>query len=153
MSAPMIIPFNFQPVNTVVGTTATYTVPAGKYAIVRLDGTAVAKISSAYASTTGVNASPTATAGNKSSEIILKSGDILSSSLSNAGGSVAGDGNGAGGSAESIATYLVNGVAIFVVKAVISCTTAYNSNGMPSVINFSGTTTLGYLASEYNIIS
>jgi hypothetical protein len=31
MSAPMIIPFNFQPVNT-GSTTGTYTVPAGKYA-------------------------------------------------------------------------------------------------------------------------
>jgi hypothetical protein len=35
MSAPMIIPFNFQPVNT-GATTGTYTVPAGKYAYINL---------------------------------------------------------------------------------------------------------------------
>jgi hypothetical protein len=37
MSAPYIIPFNHQPVTTGVSTSGTYTVPAGKYARVKLN--------------------------------------------------------------------------------------------------------------------
>ena len=36
MSAPYIIPFNFQPVSTVASSSGTYTVPAGKYARVTM---------------------------------------------------------------------------------------------------------------------
>lgn len=36
MSAPYIIPFNFQPVSTVASSSGTYTVPAGKYARVTI---------------------------------------------------------------------------------------------------------------------
>lgn len=37
MSAPYIIPFNFQPVSTVASSSGTYTVPAGKYAKVTIE--------------------------------------------------------------------------------------------------------------------
>jgi hypothetical protein len=154
MSTPFIIPFNFQPVTTVVATTASYTVPAGKYSRVVIDMDCSAWITSATQSTgtggTAVGGSP----GNssKTKELWLKAGDVLTNSTTNASGSVISAASGAaGGVGTSTATFTLNSTVIATCKA--SATAAVFAGSIAGSVTFSGIATVSYTASEYNVIS
>lgn len=94
MPAPFIVPFNNQPVNTGV-TTASYTVPAGKYSrvIVTVGLTASVSKSPVASATTGAAAQAGSYTANQGSfndklELWLKAGDVLSFTTSVASGAV-----------------------------------------------------------------
>ena len=82
MSAPFLIPFNFQPINTVVGSSGTYTVPANKYAYATVTLNSTIGLLS-FTSTGIVSPSRQINAltinnGSKVFGIYLKAGDVLS---------------------------------------------------------------------------
>lgn len=164
MSAPYIIPFNFQPVNTVVGTSASYTVPAGKYAIAKINISA-----STWLNGFGGTSSPvsgTASTPNSSStsaclpfELILKAGDALTFTVSDAS-NYSGSNNGstvtfALGAISSSVVVSLNGVLI----AKITSSTSFGSFTCPTggagtayIVAGNGNYS-SYAISEYNQIS
>jgi len=152
MGSPMIIPFNFQPVNTVVGTTASYTVPAGKYAKVSITASASSRLAPGSGSSSQYSINTLSASSNSDTkDIMLKSGDVLTSSLTNASGSHSTSTTViTQGSSESVVNVMVNGVVIFSVRAPIS--TGVNTTSNPAVLlcNYTGSTSVGYIASEYN---
>lgn len=132
------------PAKTVVGT-GSYTVPAGRWAIVTLSLDCTATASGTGTAPGGQNGGGSSGSGSKSVQLILKAGDALSSSLSNASGSVAcltsSINSGSGTSSVSVTLN-----ASIVQK--LSCTAFVMCTG-PMTNTFSGTTAYGYVASEY----
>jgi hypothetical protein len=139
-----------QPVNTVVGTTASYTVPVGKWAVVRVNINAASKI--VDTSTASGISNPlvlNTTSVSDSEVIVLKSGDILTFSTTipsqthtvNATNVVT-------RSSDCISNALVNGIIVFSVKSTISSHTASGTTGYACA--HSGVASSGYIASEYN---
>jgi len=151
MSAPYIIPFNFQPTNIVAGTTAAYTVPSGFYAIVKVSMTATAHASHPEVGAGASGSQVSTDSSEKCFELILMDGDQITSSLSNASGTFA---TGASAtemaSATTTATVSVNATAIAVCKAVVGATANTSAS---TTITFSGESHVGYVAAEYPVIS
>lgn len=137
-----------QPVNTVVGTTASYTVPVGKWAVVKLTASCTAKVTVPLTSTVNnISQCPSVNCGNMSLDIVLKSGDIITSSLVNASGTVSGNNNTIiAGSSETTASISINSTVFAVCRAAVGIGTG----GGAMTATFSGTSSVGYLACEYN---
>lgn len=143
MSAPFIIPFNFQPVNT-GASSSTYTVPLGKYARITATLTTTAYPSSLDLVTGQVYHS----VGNSNTttfSIWLKSGDAVSVSNTAA-------------SRTSSVTDTITGISTALLKinsnTVASCSSAASfgsSSAFPKVI--AGTSVVNYFYEEYNEIS
>ena len=136
---------------TVVGT-GSYTVPTGKTARI------LASISaSAYTtSTSGTHNGPgtlLAKGGEDSSiiELFLKSGDVITTSLVNASGSISVSSTYGWieNSSSSIASLLVNGVIIATVRAVVTASIFAQGTTLFPSITFSGATSFGYISNEY----
>jgi hypothetical protein len=165
MSASVIAPFNFQPVNVAVGN-GSYTVPSGKYAMVSYSISAKLVFSSAsipYTSRTVYAIYP----GQSESSTIegtfwLKAGDVLTFSSTSEPNDIF-----------HLNTYdttsfiypaftpvafarvLVNGVAVNNTETKTFPATTYNYTGSSAddvVIVYSVSYTAGFLASEYNNI-
>jgi hypothetical protein len=90
MSSAYLIPFNFQPVNTVVGSSGTYTVPANMYAYATVTLNSTMGLSAATANNiTGVSRTINTlsiNSGSRVASIYLKAGDVLSFSTVNGNG-------------------------------------------------------------------
>ena len=94
MAAPIVVPFNNQPINTGV-TTASYTVPAGKYSRVIVSIGLSAQFSKTPTSneTTGANSQTgsymsTPASFNDKLELWLKAGDVLAFTTTTASGTI-----------------------------------------------------------------
>jgi hypothetical protein len=168
MSAPYIIPFNFQPVSTVVGTTASYTVPSGKFAIIDVsisstlritniedDGGHSWTVSPSYMSVPAI----TSTHGHEVKQFRLKAGDVLSfantsaSSYNPASNSIAVQAIGLG--LLSYQQCLINSVVVATAQSTCTISFTFTKTGTGNTITVTPTTNniSGYIASEYNAIS
>jgi len=169
MSAPFVIPFNFQPSSSSRGTTASYTVPAGKYALVTIT------ISHSFYPSTGfVGAQPITTLAESchgngfqgSFDIWMKSGEVLSLSNTNTNGSASISGNTSGiaraplnASANISSGITVNTVlwrniisrASFSLVAYAPQVQVFETSSLS--ISMTCESSIGWWAQEYNVIS
>lgn len=159
MAAPFIIPFNFQPTSTNRGTTATYTVPAGKYAKITVlmdhDFELAATVTSPQNSIPTTSQSKSIRS--KNIETWLSSGSTLVVATTNTNGSATRSNNNtfeAANATGTIATTVtINGVAWITITSKGNITICgYNATGSYGVTAtcFSSS---GWIAEEYNIIS
>lgn len=155
MGAPIVVPFNNQPVSTQKGT-GTYTCPAEKYARV----TVTVSGRAAVASITGANAmvDTVISSGqfNETMDIWVGPGDTVSGSLSNASGGPSGNASFSGavaGSSTTTATVNHNGAAIGQFRCDVSAAYNDNSGSVATAINFTGASSFHFFAQEYNVIS
>jgi hypothetical protein len=155
MSAPYIIPFNFQPSATGNVANAGYTVPAGKYARV-MANLSVKSHPSSY-SAVGSGSPPVYAASGEDStsiELFLKSGDVVSVSNSAGSATATASGNAYAASnfavAVSTANISVNGTIVASVTCSSSC---FLSPANITTMNLSGTSTVNYSYAEFNNIS
>ena len=140
-----------QPVATVVGT-GSYTVPAGKWARVLVNLSASARGGTVtFPSQSSQHVAVSGTTCNEDAELFLKSGDVLTSSLTNASGTLSAQSfsaNAAGvGSASSTASIAVNGTTIKTCRA--NVTGAIITGLDMLTISFTGDTSYGFIALEY----
>lgn len=171
MPAPIVVPFNFQPVNTGRSTT-TYTVPAGRYSrvIINIGLTASSNLANATAASQavaqggsiGINSDTCS----ESIELWLKAGDVLSFTTTVASGSATWtlssmssgvmytDSTSASSSATinlnaaSLATFYATAQAVFSMVA-----TSVGSATSGTYATFSGTSTVVITYAEFNVIS
>jgi hypothetical protein len=118
--------FDFEPVTTIVGTGANYTVPAGRYAQV------VISLRASFTVSAIGNIEPTPSGGENTIKIMLNTGDVLSFSTSSIATSER--------LSEVHITALVNSVAI---------TSASTLCGHEIGQTVNTTSSSGYIASEY----
>jgi hypothetical protein len=163
MSAPMTIPFNHMPVSTVVGASGTYTVPAGKYAQVTISMRISMFISSGdYTGPLGYTVDeigqPTPSGGEKTLQVMLKAGDVLSFSASSASAVTA-----PYSAAWSILAWIsqatitasVNSVAISSARVLcgFSKSSGQQYSGHYVTMTPSVSSAFGFICSEYNAVS
>jgi hypothetical protein len=158
MGSIVNIPFNFQPVNTVAGLNTNYTVPTGKYArvVVTADGEAFIGSIQASSNYTATYFSVTQSSKTCTLELWLKTGDVLSFTNTPASGSTTKNNTNGNvtppqSSASTTTEIKVNTVVIArLVSRVIEASNL--SGGSPSNlnINWSGTSNVAWVASEYN---
>lgn len=132
------------PVKTVVGTGA-YTVPAGRWARVVVNLSASARVSSSAGTLTAL--SGTGNSDSRTIELLLKSGDVISSSLTNASGTTSCVSLMTLASSESSASLVVNSTTVATVRApaVGHCNAGSGANS----VTMTGFSSYGYVASEY----
>lgn len=149
MSAPYIIPFNHQPVNTGSGS-STYTVPSGKYARLRYTCNAQAWTMVTGGTSGNVTGTTSSSTDSCNGDIWLKAGDAITVSLSNPSGSV---GPAASGTITATATAAILLNASIFARA--SCTSAMSWIGLGASTSMQkdGTTSVYFSYEEYNIIS
>ena len=166
MPAPIVIPFNFEPIQT-FAQTASYTVPAGKYAYVNIAGNLTALATTANLNHQFQN-NLQSFFGNSVTEncdfgVWLKSGSVISFSVTNATGSanitVNGGGSGVGfmdqQSSSTSLNVLINSVSAYTLAATAHCgiagytTVSVNAN----YATFTGTNGIRMVITEYNKIS
>ena len=169
MSSAYLIPFNFQPVNTVVGSSGTYTVPANMYAYATITLNSTVGVGSF----TGNNVSGASrtinilsiNSGSRVCHVFLKAGDVLSfSTLSASGVTSTPTSFGGGTGVTHIVSHndtarqsaLVNS-SIFssaVSSLFIDATYTGTATSSPQTFtqNISTTTSFSFIISEYNVI-
>jgi hypothetical protein len=156
MSSPIVVPFNFRPVSIQRGT-ANYTCPAGKYAKVTINTSGAA-----FGSRSGVFfISPDSThhrvidSFNKTVQIWVNSGDVISNALSNANSSVSSNNTSsirmATGETTSTINYNGNPIAIFRARGG-DIAGGRSTEGFIEA-NVSGNSSYHFYAEEYNQIS
>lgn len=141
MSAPYIIPFNQQPVNTGAGS-STYTVPSGKYARLTYNLYAVATVTCSIATNSPVNLS---NSDNLSGSVWLKAGDAITVGTSVPSGT---SGSGAGISGSASASILLNATTFAQAIAGIS-----SSGVTAATLTLGGSTGSLFMYEEYNAIT
>lgn len=156
MASIVHIPFNFAPVSIQSGS-GTYTVPSGKYARVEISATAKAFLDSiSFASNSVLFMSTSGGHAEKSIELWLKSGDVITTSASLASGSLQTVSSGGFDYDQdkftTTLTILVNGVAFAKVSATLSAAVGVDTSA-DLTFPISGSTEYNYIASEYNNIS
>lgn len=143
MSAPYIIPFNFQPIATGTVLNGSYTVPSGKYARVLINCHAMARISAATADGTIALSS---NADSVVAEFWLKAGDAITTVATGATG-------GPSFSVHSFSqsTASINGVQCLIALAPVSGT---NDGTVPgNTLTISGSAGVSIRYEEFNQIS
>lgn len=155
MSAPIILPFNNQPVSTQKGT-GTYTCPAGKYARVRVTirARATARVSSLASASATTPATQETNVANESFEVWVGPGDTIAATLSNASGTQAVAANIALAIRLSTTTVTVNhnGTAIAIIEATAGTQVATSAGGS-ATLESTGSSSFHFFAQEYNILS
>jgi hypothetical protein len=158
MPAKFIIPFNNEPVSTQQGTTATYTVPAGKYARVTISASIGHSLSMTDATSGGAWATPATSINsvNETFEIWLYADQTLVLAASNTDASVSsngtaitsagGDMNAVGGVNITISSTLWRTIRCYS-SAVVSCTTVSTGSATASLSTVSN---FGWFAEEFN---
>lgn len=151
MSAPYIIPFNFQPVNTGASTSG-YTVPAGKYARVTISLQTEISVSTTANPSGAPSTDSLFTTGQDSSiaTFWLKTGDVVSMTSTSGSGSIT---IGSGSQVQRSSCYAaasINGTTVLTSRSVSSAmfqaTAGYTAA-------FSGSPSTGLFYEEFNQIS
>jgi hypothetical protein len=168
MSSAYLIPFNFQPVNTVVGSSGTYTVPANMYAYITVTlNSTMGLLAESGTNITSLSRTINAlsiNSGSKVASIYLKAGDVLSFSATNGSGVTNTYSFGSGSSINANITINTTASQSAFVNS-LSFTSAISSlsfNGDFSATALAGTQTLSqnvstttsfsFIISEYNVI-
>ena len=152
MSAPYIIPFNFQPVST-GASTSTYTVPSGKYARV------VISLSSEIGVQTTANPSGAPVVGESfftdgsnsiSKEFWLKATDSVSLSTTSGSGTITSGTNAQVQKSSCVASATINGTSVLVSRSTAS---ALMQTAAAYIASFVGNPSASVYYEEYNVIS
>jgi hypothetical protein len=155
MSAPYIIPFNFQPVNSGTINNASYTVPAGKYA--RVIATVQASARASRTMTAVPNSyihSGYGGTDSKTVELWLRAGEVVTTTTTVASGTASNTINTpASVVSASTAMLSVGGVGTCLVNVPALDTTAATAVAGQSTSTLGGQATVIYRYEEFNIIS
>lgn len=166
MSAPFIVPFNFAPVSTAKGTTGSYTVPAGKYALVNISIDHAFYHSTSFTVSFAGLSSALVSLGNRSESfsLWLKAGDVLTLANTNTNASATISRNGFGAvdlnvslQASSVTSITIGGSLWknSTSRGSLTGFSSYTTGGGGDTTTFSVTceSSLGWYAQEYNQIT
>jgi hypothetical protein len=161
----MTIPFNHMPVSTVVGASGTYTVPSGKYAQVTISMSISmfiypSSFNGTYFVIISAIGQPTPSGGEKTLQMMLRQGDVLSFSASSASTkTITADQNGnfntRGWISQATITAYVNSVAVSSARVLCGFDNSYGVTETSEIITVipSVSSTFGFICSEYNALA
>lgn len=155
MGAPIVVPFNNQPISTQKGT-GTYTCPAGKYARVTVSVSGRAYVSALAGGASMQDMAISSGQFSESFDIWVSPGDTVSGTLSGASGGPSSSAANTGCVIASSATTVTvshNATAIAQFRANVTAGFSDNSGAVACSMTFAGESSFHFFAQEYNIIS